>query len=132
MDYSWAENYPEIHKICTLFQMTELCNPIKYNYKSLNGYIQDGPQCGLVALTMCRGSPNKDTVNLLYDYAKTKGYTFNGEIFSVDDMADLAKYYLPCNTVVNIFEGNLFSIRIKDFLLDEGMILVPYPYIYFN
>lgn len=110
--------------------MTELSNPIKYYYKSLDGYLQDGPQCGLVALMMCTHSPNKDTVELLCKYAKTKGYTFNGEIFSVDDMADLAKYYLPNNTTVEIFDGDLFSTRIENFLLNGGLALVPYPYIY--
>ncbi|XP_018563050.1 UPF0692 protein CG33108 [Anoplophora glabripennis] len=126
MEYSWAKNYPEIHKMCTLFQMTELSNPIKYNYNALNGYLQDGPQCGLVALMMCTGSPNNDTVKHLYDYAKRKGYTNNGEIFSVDDMADVAKYYLPKKANVEIFEGDLFTTKIKEFLLDGGMALVPY------
>lgn len=129
MEYSWAKNYPEIHKICTLFQMTELSKPIKYSYKALNGYLQDGPQCGLVALTMCTGSPNKDTVEFVYHYAKEKGYTNNGEIFSVNYMADLAKYYLPKNASIEIFNGDLFSTEITEFLLDGGMALVPYPYI---
>ncbi|CAH1978554.1 unnamed protein product [Acanthoscelides obtectus] len=126
MDFSWAEPYPEIHKICNLFQLSEVSNPVKFSYKSLKVLQQIGPQCGLVALAMCLGRSDRETVDELYKTAKDKGYTYNGEMFSVQDMFQLASYFSPKNTYVKIYEGDMNCKEVQDFLLKGGMVLVPY------
>jgi len=51
--------------------------------------LQEGPQCGIVALAMS-GSENL-LVQEVQDLAKSKGFTNKGEMFSVENMAELAK-----------------------------------------
>lgn len=128
MEFSWALPYPEIYKICTLFQLTEISNPTKYTYKSLKCIIQDGPQCGLVALAMCLENVSEETVTLIVESAKIKHYTYNGEMFSVHEMANLAKIFLK-NCYINIFNDDLNCEYIKKFLLNGGLLLVPYPFL---
>ncbi|KAJ8960230.1 hypothetical protein NQ318_003955 [Aromia moschata] len=126
MDFDWAKQFPEVYKICTLFQLIEVSNPVKYSYKSLSGFLQDGPQCGLVALAICIGPPGAELIKNLYESAKLQNFTYNGEMFSADFLANLAKQHLPCNTNVEVYNGDLDDERIKEFLLDGGIILVPY------
>lgn len=125
MNFSWAESYPEVHKICTLFSLTELSNPVKYSYKSLPPFLQDGPQCGLVALAIYLGHPSTDSVQSLLKRAKIEGFTNNGEMFSVQNMATLAQCYLK-PTCVQIYSGLLDTKEIREVLLNSGNLLVPY------
>lgn len=128
MDFAWALPYPEIYKICTLFQLNEVSNPLKYAYKSLKSIIQNGPQCGLVALAMCMENVCEETVNSIVEFAKKNHYTHNGEMFSVNEMANLTKEFLK-NSYVDIFDQELNCEYIKKFLLDGGFLLVPYPFV---
>lgn len=125
MAFEWAEPYPEVHKMCVLFDRTELFAPEKIVYQSLQTYLQNGPQCGLVALAMLMGSPTKETVNEIYEYAKKKGYTYNGEIFSASDMLSLTNKFLKNNNS-KLYTGFLDCNEIRDFLLSGGLLLVPY------
>ena len=50
--------------------------------------LQDGPQCGIVALVM--SGSEKFQVQEVQDLAINKGFTNKGEMFSVENMADLA------------------------------------------
>lgn len=126
MEYSWAEQYPELYKVITLFQLSEVANPIKYSYKSIEAISQEGPQCGLVALAMCTGVNGKDNLKTIFESAKHQHFTHNGEIFSVHYMHSLANEFLkPCK--IQIFEGDLNCNKIEEFLLNGGLILVPYP-----
>lgn len=127
MEYSWAVQFPELHKILTLFQLTHLSNPIRYRYKSIPSILQDGPQCGLVALAMCRSENQNETLKFIFELAKQQDFTFNGEIFSVQYMANLAKECLK-NCEIDEFEGDINCNIIEEFLLDGGMMLVPYPF----
>lgn len=127
MDYTWAEQFPELHKILSLFELTHLSNPIKFRYKYIPSIIQDGPQCGLVALAMCTNENQNETLKLIFELAKQQDYTFNGEIFSVQYMVNLAKAYLKgCR--IDVFEGDLNCDTIEEFLLDGALMLVPYPF----
>ncbi|RZC33789.1 hypothetical protein BDFB_001206 [Asbolus verrucosus] len=125
MNFSWAENYPEVHKVCTLFNLNELSSPLKYSYKSLQGFLQDGPQCGLVALAMYTGNPTRESIQALFESATKKGYTYNGEMFSAQNMADLAKSQLK-STAVDLYSGLLNTDEIKEMLLHGCNLLVPY------
>lgn len=69
----------------------------------LPSLIQEGPQCGLVALWMAGtllSTPDTDSVSLerLVQVAMERGYTAQGEMFSVADMAKLAQETLDCQT----------------------------------
>lgn len=125
MSFAWAEPYPELHKMCILFGRTELLTPQKSIYQPLKIYIQNGPQCGLVALAMIIGKTTKETIDNIFQYAKEKGYTFNGEIFSANDMFTLTKKFLIKKNC-QLYSGSLNSHKIKDFLLSGGLLLVPY------
>ncbi|EFA07667.1 UPF0692 protein CG33108-like Protein [Tribolium castaneum] len=125
MNFTWAEKYPEVHKMCTLFTLTELSNPLKYSYKSLPAFLQDGPQCGLVALAIYSGNPSTASVQSLLQTAKNEGFTNNGEMFSVQNMATLAQLSLK-STCVQVYSGLLNTKEIKELLLNGANLLVPY------
>ncbi|KAG5882738.1 hypothetical protein JTB14_004034 [Gonioctena quinquepunctata] len=126
MDFSWATPFPEVHKVCKLFQMAEISQPLKYTYRPLQEYLQDGPQCGLVALAMIIGNPTKESIRVLFESARNLNFTKNGEIFSVHEMASLAKIHCSGNMQIEVYSGSLNSDQIKDFILDGGQMLVPY------
>lgn len=128
-DYEWADKYPNVQKICRLFDYSVLSNPLRYNYKCIKSIIQDGPQCGLVALAMMLEGSTKDTVNEIFKTAKKLNYTYNGEMFSAADMCALTKTFLP-NRNIKLHSGNLFDNHIKEFLLNGGCMLVPYPFVF--
>lgn len=125
MDFTWAQTFPELHKICSLFCLSELNNPVDFAYTPLQPYLQNGPQCGLVALAIYRGNPNEEYVQQLVRTAQNNGYTNHGEMFSVPNMATLAESQLE-STDVLIYKGCLNSDEIKKLLLDGACILVPY------
>ncbi|KAK9872573.1 hypothetical protein WA026_018706 [Henosepilachna vigintioctopunctata] len=122
--FEWTEGYDELRKICTLFNLYELNNPIKVCYKSTKSFIQQGPQCGLVALAMASDCSDEKFIETIFCTAKCQDYTFNGEIFSIFYMESLAKTYLNCN--VEVFSGQLNCEEIMNHLLDNGQMLVPY------
>ncbi|KAL3278684.1 hypothetical protein HHI36_016221 [Cryptolaemus montrouzieri] len=124
--FEWANDHPELFKICTLFNLTELSNPERVVYKSLQGYIQEGPQCGLVALAIACEQPNKKFVQYVLDIAKEHDLTYNGEIFSSLYMERLARIVLPINSIINSFYGDLDCEKTRKHLFEGGLILVPY------
>ncbi|XP_045461359.1 UPF0692 protein CG33108 [Harmonia axyridis] len=124
--FDWASNHEELYKVCTLFNMTEIANPRRFSYKSLKGYIQEGPQCGLVALAIACENPNKEFVESIYEYAKEQKYTYNGEIFSSSYMEKLTIFFLKNKYDTHVYYGELNSIKTKEHLLTGGLILVPY------
>lgn len=126
MEYCWAEKFPDLYKILTLFQLKEVSHPSRYCYKPTESILQEGPQCGLVALAMCIKENQKDALKCIVDTAKNQNFTYNGEIFGVYYMANLAKKFLKGHEI-EVFEGDLNCNRIEEFLLDGGFILVPYP-----
>lgn len=123
--YEWANNYPEVQKICKLFNLVEVDNPIKFHYTPLPCFLQDGPQCGLVALAICSQQVSKEIVQELMDYAQNKGFTNNGEMFSAVNLQEVAQFYLKNNDVV-LNEGCLDQSLVKEHLLTGGLMLVPY------
>lgn len=122
----WFARYSEIEKLYTLFGYTQLCNPLRYSYTPIPSYVQEGPQCGLVALAMVMQNATKESVEDLLETAKAANYTYNGEMFSAQEMCQLARTKLPDNRV-ELYCGNLNQKFIREFLLNSGLILVPYP-----
>ena len=92
--------------------------------------IQNGPMCGLVALTMAAAalssSPASDEVHpeRLLQLAKEHGFSKNGEIFDVQFLKEIAKECLHCRTTDVV---NLESVDIVSTILQRGQcLIVPY------
>ncbi|KAM3616023.1 uncharacterized protein V6R79_011001 [Siganus canaliculatus] len=92
--------------------------------------IQDGPQCGLVALWMSAHlqqpelSLNMETV---VQTALNRGYTAQGEMFSAHDMARLAEEVCSCET--ELLSGGLHgsnAAAIISHLWGRQPVLIPY------
>lgn len=98
----------------------------------LPSLIQEGPQCGLVALWMAGtllSTPDTDSVSLerLVQVAMERGYTAQGEMFSVADMAKLAQETLDCQT--ELLSGGLGGPnrdRVLQHLITGHPLLIPY------
>ena len=93
--------------------------------------LQEGPQCGLVSLTIAINAINKNqqhqSVSKVFQLARERGFSNLGEIFSVDSMASLAEELLP-ECKVSIVESSKLeeTVWLVDALLDGSLMLVPY------
>lgn len=65
--------------------------------------LQEGPQCGIVALCMAAGEGVK--VDEVQQEARRRGFTLQGEMFSVDNMASLARDVL--NTEAHVVSSEV-------------------------
>ncbi|XP_073405360.1 actin maturation protease isoform X3 [Dendrobates tinctorius] len=62
--------------------------------------IQEGPQCGLVALWMAGGilsNSQEVTLDYIVQVATSRGYTVHGEMFSAENMSRLAEEVFGCH-----------------------------------
>ncbi|XP_067102264.1 actin maturation protease [Osmerus mordax] len=98
--------------------------------KYIPSLIQDGPQCGLVALWMAanlRNPPLHVSMETVVQTAVDRGYTAQGEMFSARDMALLAEEVCVCR--VELLSGGMGGDNSRTILthLCEGQpVLVPY------
>ncbi|XP_066281669.1 actin maturation protease-like [Branchiostoma lanceolatum] len=95
--------------------------------------LQEGPKCGLVALCMAAQqlkdvgadvkTPSTDEI---YDFAKNKGYTLQGEMFSATYMAQLAEELIGCRC--SVLKGGMPQHRLEiiQHLVKGYPALVPY------
>uniref|UniRef100_A0A803SQ19 Actin maturation protease n=1 Tax=Anolis carolinensis TaxID=28377 RepID=A0A803SQ19_ANOCA len=94
--------------------------------------IQEGPQCGLVALWMAGALlslPRAVSFGRIVQVALERGYTAQGEMFSAADMAKLAGEVFPCQT--ELLSGKLEGENRERILrhLSAGFpVLIPYPW----
>ena len=89
--------------------------------------LQEGPQCGLVALTMAGTSRGERLeVEEVQREAVTRGFTFRGEMFSVENMAELARSSLDREARVEDIEMMKDTSWLLDTLTSGHMLLVPY------
>ncbi|XP_016277726.2 actin maturation protease isoform X2 [Monodelphis domestica] len=93
--------------------------------------IQEGPQCGLVALWMA-GSllalPQEVPLEKIVAVALERGYTAQGEMFSAANMARLAEEVFGCQ--VELLSGGLGEpnqSHVFQHLISGCPLLVPYP-----
>ncbi|XP_077338351.1 actin maturation protease isoform X1 [Lithobates pipiens] len=92
--------------------------------------IQEGPQCGLVALWMAGGlldNTKEVTLGAIVDTAISKGYTALGEMFSAVNMASLAEQMFGCQC--ELLSGGMDGENREKMLhhLMAGLpVLVPY------
>ncbi|TRY88459.1 hypothetical protein DNTS_018884 [Danionella cerebrum] len=98
--------------------------------KYVPSLIQDGPQCGLVALWMACHLLNPSNIvplQMLVQTAKDCGYTEQGEMFSASDMARLAEDVCGCR--VERLSGGMMGENagiILKHLSNRQPVLVPY------
>ncbi|XP_040262114.1 UPF0692 protein C19orf54 homolog isoform X1 [Bufo bufo] len=92
--------------------------------------IQEGPQCGLVALWMAGGILSNDhevTLDYIVQVATSRGYTIHGEMFSADNMSCLAEnvFGCHCEILTGGMEGGNRE-RILAHLIAGLPVLIPY------
>uniref|UniRef100_A0A8C5SDG3 Actin maturation protease n=1 Tax=Laticauda laticaudata TaxID=8630 RepID=A0A8C5SDG3_LATLA len=92
--------------------------------------IQEGPQCGLVALWMAGAHlclSSEVPLERIRQVALARGYTAQGEMFSAADMANLAEEVFPCET--ELLSGGLQGQNHDRILQHLGAgfpVLIPY------
>ncbi|XP_069799571.1 actin maturation protease isoform X2 [Dendropsophus ebraccatus] len=92
--------------------------------------IQEGPQCGLVALWMAGGilsSKQEVTLDHIVQVATSRGYTIHGEMFSADNMSCLAVEVFGCHC--ELLSGGMEGENRERILghLTAGLpVLIPY------
>ncbi|XP_066998369.2 actin maturation protease [Anabrus simplex] len=99
-------------------------------YRHIKPVLQDGPKCGLVALSMASSCTSQPlSVEHLFQEAHRRGFTNHGEMFSVDDMATLARdmFHQSCRQV-EILSGGLGQDRsyVLNQLMQGSILLIPY------
>ncbi|CAG6002455.1 unnamed protein product [Menidia menidia] len=99
--------------------------------KYVPSLIQNGPQCGLVALWMAaqlqRPEPSVD-MEAVVDTATSRGYTAQGEMFSASNMALLAEEVCGCKA--ELLSGGLTGengTTMVGHLWGGQPVLIPYP-----
>lgn len=101
----------------TIFTLVHNVNPV----------IQKGPICGLVALSIASQLLNSRVVppDHLLTCAKEKGYSKQGEMFSAQNLLELAKSELCCTgTLLN---ASCVSVNeLLTFITESNAIVVPY------
>ncbi|KAJ7990443.1 hypothetical protein DPEC_G00300370 [Dallia pectoralis] len=99
--------------------------------KYVPSLIQDGPQCGLVALWMAghlRQPPVNISMETVVQTALDRGYTAQGEMFSAGDMALLAEEVTGCRA--QLLSGGMTgdnSMAVLQHLADGRPVLIPDP-----
>ncbi|CAH1792693.1 unnamed protein product [Owenia fusiformis] len=131
VEYDEAYFLKEIRKRVA-FLRTRLDNaveglPFYSHYAPVAPILQDGPQCGLIAVAMAMHQleirPNV-TVDEIFSRAKELGFTNNGEMYSVRDMVSLVRDLgAEAKMSSNMKDSmELFCEHLKQ----GGAILVPY------
>ncbi|XP_060645439.1 actin maturation protease [Drosophila nasuta] len=119
-EYSWALDHPEVQKGCFLSRVCQHAPPKECQYYNIASILQNGPTCGLTALSMLlNGQP---TAGELLTEAVKQHYTINGEMFSAQYLYELSQKYLACE----LYDDTLNCANIKDRLCAGCCLLVPY------
>lgn len=128
---AWATDQTELRQACRLAQVCTTNKPKYYRIKqNIKSVIQDGPTCGLTALTMLAGGqPAASDILVL---AQRKNYTNHGEMFSAKNMCELTASVfslLGISHNIEIYSGQLDCEHIRTRLMDGACILVAYPFL---
>uniref|UniRef100_A0A336LBH6 Actin maturation protease n=1 Tax=Culicoides sonorensis TaxID=179676 RepID=A0A336LBH6_CULSO len=128
-DNLWGSKYPELQRACFFAQVSLDDPPLICKFREFPGIIQEGPTCGLVALSMLFN--NQIQAQALLEQAKSNNFTNNGEMFSAANLHTLLR--LNINHLTNhenaetyLYTGLLDSDKIKTELECGSILLVPY------
>jgi len=102
--------------------------------QDINPVIQDGPMCGLVALSMASqllwmnrtALPTKCHPETLLGFAKENGFCKQGEMLSVDYMLQTAEQQMNCCGRSTYFDSLHIDVLMRSILGGREAILVPY------
>ena len=102
--------------------------------KDINPVIQDGPMCGLVALSMASQMlwgnhvtlPAKCHPETLLRFAKEVGFSKQGEMLSIDYMLQIAEQQMDCRGKSTYFDSLHTDVLMRSILGGREAILVPY------
>uniref|UniRef100_A0A182NL80 Actin maturation protease n=1 Tax=Anopheles dirus TaxID=7168 RepID=A0A182NL80_9DIPT len=128
----WATQYPEIQEACFRNRVCQYAPPRELRVQNVEPIPQNGPTCGLTALSMIfDGAPS---AKVLLELAVARGYSNNGEMFSARQLNELFEQVLDENRhlveykpVTHTLVGGWMddpNIQIK--LRLGAMFLVPY------
>lgn len=122
----WAATHPEIQKACYLSRVCLVISPKSCRLKDVRPILQEGPTCGLAAVSMlANGRPSTEE---LLCRARRSFYTKNGEMFSARNLFDLVNGVMDGERIgTRLYDGRLYSGPIKQVLQNGGCLLVPYP-----
>ncbi|KAG8226468.1 hypothetical protein J437_LFUL009778 [Ladona fulva] len=97
-----------------------------FNYRYLRPVLQDGPTCGLAALSMASSCRDRMVyVNRILKYTKLRGYSNNGEMFSVEYLADIAKTLIGFE--IEVLEKGLENQEyVLNQIMNGALLLIPY------
>lgn len=127
MDFPSEISDTDLLQACNRFGDYFFNNSKQYKYTSFKPMYQQGPTCGLTALGMyCGIESSNDVEKIILEEAKNLGFTIQGEMFSTKHMCELTKKFT--DNKVELYDGYLDSQEIKNFLLNGGVLLVPYPF----
>ncbi|CAG7675610.1 unnamed protein product [Allacma fusca] len=98
-------------------------------YSHVQPILQQGPVCGLVALSMAGNLLGEKSVgpDRILAEAAQRGYSKKGEMFSVNHMKELGSYFYPtCDCEIMETTGSNSGMEIADILIRGDVILFPY------
>lgn len=128
---AWAADISEIRQASRLAHVCTSTKPKYYRIKqNIKSIIQDGPTCGLTALTMLAGG--RPTVSDILVFARRKNYTNHGEMFSAKNMCELTASVFTLIGIshnIDTYSGQLDCDHIKSKLMNGACILVAYPFL---
>uniref|UniRef100_A0A8C4X286 Actin maturation protease n=1 Tax=Erpetoichthys calabaricus TaxID=27687 RepID=A0A8C4X286_ERPCA len=124
----------DYEEACSLFKSREHSFRKDLEWLLFNKYvpslIQDGPQCGLVALWMAGHRLNPEgsvTLETIVHTAVKRGYTAQGEMFSASNMALLAEELYHCQAHLMSWGAEKeISEKIVHHLVAGLPVLIPY------
>ncbi|VDM49039.1 unnamed protein product [Toxocara canis] len=101
------------------------CGAIAF-LRNVKPLLQNGPQCGLVALQMAASSLGLPMIGIeqIHRLAKEKGFTNRGEMFSVEWLNELALAIWP--TLQGTIRDMPTAEELSELLKNECAVLVPY------
>lgn len=126
-DHNWAIDHPDVRKACYLARVCPVFGPKACRLKDIPSILQEGPTCGLAALSMLGlGEPSPSE---LLAQAKEQQFTTNGEMFSAVNLLQLARQQTTSEFgEVRLYDGPLCCDEIRRSLCDGQCLLVPYPF----
>lgn len=126
MDWSEIQD-KDLIQACSRYGEYFFNNTKTFKYTPFEPIYQQGPTCGLTALGMyLKLGTDEKIKNIILNEAKNMEYSLKGEMFSCRSMYNLTKNFI--DKKVELYNGYLSCDTIIKFLLNGGIMLVPYPF----
>lgn len=125
-DNLWASDFPEIQKACYFSNSRISSKPRSCAYYEIPSILQEGPTCGLTAISMMLlGNPPP---NKILESAVKSRFSFFGEMFSAENLHQVIVEVAPKEAKSYIMDCNLDCDDFRKELTDgRSCALVTYP-----